>query len=343
MSDVRKLDAIRRCARPDVAGRPVYVFLPGHVPRGFDLERLLMHAILVMHDEVVNGAPFSAVWVCHNTDEDAQRLPWTWVRYVYRLLPPAYHAGAKAIGLAHPSLGVRAVMLGLSYVLSTPFWDKLVFADRVEFLDEIAKLDVLDLPQASTAAGATPPACARDRRVCDPRDGPVVEPSRTWRVHWLSPSARRRCLTTTSTSTRTPRRPAPTRRHRTSRRATRATIPHGRLSPSQVAEQASSAANGTFSGLGVLGLDGGSNRAAGGWDEAPAEIARPARTCGSLGMGVGAVRAWPGLDLGEISARSRRDLVRSTRRSLRRSGARAAAVSGRSGGSTSATCAERPA
>jgi len=227
LSDVRKLDAIRRCARPDVAGRPVYVFLPGHVPRGFDLERLLMHAILVMHDEVVNGAPFSAVWVCHNTDEDAQRLPWTWVRYVYRLLPPAYHAGAKAIGLAHPSLGVRAVMLGLSYVLSTPFWDKLVFADRVEFLDEIAKLDVLDLPQASTAAGATPPACARDRRVCDPRDGPVVEPSRTWRVHWLSPSARRRCLTTTSTSTRTPRRPAPTRRRHTSRRAARATISHG--------------------------------------------------------------------------------------------------------------------
>jgi len=74
------------------------------------------------------------------------------------------------------------------------------------------------------------------------------------------------------------------------------------LSPSQVAEQASSAANGTFSGLGVLGLDGGSNRAAGGWDEAPAEIARPARTCGSLGMGVGAVRAWSRLDLGLISA-----------------------------------------
>ena len=182
LSDVRKLDAIRRCARPDVAGRPVYVFLPGHVPRGFDLERLLMHAILVMHDEVVNGAPFSAVWVCHNTDEDAQRLSWTWVRYVYRLLPPAYHAGAKAIGLAHPSLGVRAVMLGLSYVLSTPFWDKLVFADRVEFLDEIAKLDVLDLPQASTAKGGMrPPAC--DRRVCDPRDGPVGEPPRTRRVH----------------------------------------------------------------------------------------------------------------------------------------------------------------
>ena len=89
-----------------------------------------------MHDSVVVGdRAYTAVWVCNNLE--ASQLGYFWFRRQYKMVPHEYHKNMRSLAVVHPGLGVRMTLLLLSYMLKHSFWDKLIYADRIEFLDEV--------------------------------------------------------------------------------------------------------------------------------------------------------------------------------------------------------------
>jgi hypothetical protein len=166
--DVKALNVVQAQGK-DKSGRPVFLFFPGHLPAGFDVERVVMYAVLLMHPAVVErNEPYSAVWMTNNIREDAQSLGYRWFRRQYMMLPDAYRTNLHMVAIVHPTLSVsrppapaararstrprarrqvRLLLLALSYVIRFSFWEKLLYADRIEFLDELLEPSGLQLPQ----------------------------------------------------------------------------------------------------------------------------------------------------------------------------------------------------
>lgn len=128
--DMEQLDLVRK-AGVDKEGRDVYMFFPGNLPQGVDLDKVTMYVLRLMHDSVVRAErPFTAVWVCNNM-LDSQLSFW-WFRRTYKMLPHAYKKQMRCLCIVHPSIQVRMLLLLLSYVVKHSFWEKLVYADRIE-------------------------------------------------------------------------------------------------------------------------------------------------------------------------------------------------------------------
>ena len=135
--DIERMDVVRK-AGIDKEGRDVYIFLPENLPEGVDLERVTMYGVWLMHESVVAQArPYTAVWVCNNVHDS--RLGFSWFRRIYKMLPHAYHKQMRCVCVVHPSIQVRLLVFMLSYIVKHSFWEKLVYADRIEFLDEVLK------------------------------------------------------------------------------------------------------------------------------------------------------------------------------------------------------------
>jgi len=142
---LKRMDVVRRAKVQDKFQRDIFLFFPAHMPEGADLERIVMYAIWLMHDPVVVGnRPYSAVWVCNNLE--ASQLGYFWFRRTYKMVPHEYHKNMRSLAIVHPGLGVRLTLLLLSYMLKASFWEKLVYADRIEFLDEVVEPKALELP-----------------------------------------------------------------------------------------------------------------------------------------------------------------------------------------------------
>ena len=75
------------------------------------------------------------MWVCNN--EENSQLGYFWFRRQYHMVPHTYKKNMRAVCLVHPSASVRLLVFFLSYICRTSFWDKLIYADRLEFLDEL--------------------------------------------------------------------------------------------------------------------------------------------------------------------------------------------------------------
>eukprot|EP00965_Chrysotila_dentata_P157922 5217852-Pleurochrysis_carterae.AAC.4 len=136
--DIEKLDAIRRAQIKDKFGRDVFMFFPGNLPAGVDLSKVVMYGLLCMHESVVKqNNPYTIVWACNNENDEAQSLSYLWLRRQYYMVPHEYHANMRCLAVVHPRVGVRMMLLLLSYMLKRSFWDKLIYADRIEFLDEV--------------------------------------------------------------------------------------------------------------------------------------------------------------------------------------------------------------
>lgn len=132
---IEKLDVVRHSG-VDKEGRNVFMFFPAHLPEGVDLEDITMYALWLMHDPVVRQSkPYTAVWVCNN--ELDSRLSFWWFRRTYKMLPKAYHDGMRCLCIVHPSIQVRILLYLLSFFVKHTFWEKIFFADRIEFLDEV--------------------------------------------------------------------------------------------------------------------------------------------------------------------------------------------------------------
>uniref|UniRef100_A0A7S4C1W5 CRAL-TRIO domain-containing protein n=1 Tax=Chrysotila carterae TaxID=13221 RepID=A0A7S4C1W5_CHRCT len=146
--DIEKLDAIRRAQIKDKFGRDVFMFFPGNLPAGVDLSKVVMYGLLCMHESVVKqNNPYTIVWACNNENDEAQSLSYLWLRRQYYMVPHEYHANMRCLAVVHPRVGVRMMLLLLSYMLKRSFWDKLIYADRIEFLDEVVNPKLLDLPR----------------------------------------------------------------------------------------------------------------------------------------------------------------------------------------------------
>ena len=132
-ADVEHLDVFR-CTGPDKEGRPVFMFIPSHLPADADLERVTLYAFSKMHQTIiVEKRDYTALWLCNNGDDSSQlTLRWFW--RTFWETPYEYHERLATFCVVHPSLLVRTRMFFLSYVTRS-FWEKLDYCDRLEFLD----------------------------------------------------------------------------------------------------------------------------------------------------------------------------------------------------------------
>lgn len=145
-SEIEAMGVIRN-AGMDKEGRVTFMFFPASLPEGCDLERISMYAVWLMHETVVrDGKDFTAVWVCNNLLDS--RLTFWWFRSIYKMLPHAYHKQMRSICVVHPSIQVRLILFLLSYVVKGDIWPKLLYADRIEFLDEVlTDVQITSLPE----------------------------------------------------------------------------------------------------------------------------------------------------------------------------------------------------
>lgn len=146
---VEAVGAVQRAPINDKEGRPIFLFYPSRLAageaEGVSLEQVMSHALLLMHSTVVTrDSAYTVVWVTNNLDPD--RLGYFWFRSTYKMVPRAYHKNMRSLCIVHPSISTRLTLLMLSYMLSTTFWEKLVYADRIEFLDEVLDYKTVGLP-----------------------------------------------------------------------------------------------------------------------------------------------------------------------------------------------------
>ncbi|KAL3929589.1 MAG: hypothetical protein SGPRY_001895, partial [Prymnesium sp.] len=134
-AEVEAMDVVRYSGE-DKEGRAVFMFLPGNLSEEIDLELVSMYALWLMHDTVVRqGKPYTAVWICNNLLDS--RLSFWWFRRTYRMLPHSYHKQMRCLCMVHPSMQVRIILFMLSFVIRNSLWNKLFYAERIEFLDEV--------------------------------------------------------------------------------------------------------------------------------------------------------------------------------------------------------------
>ena len=143
--DIQKMDVVRRTGR-DKEGRPVFMFIPGNLERGVDLERVTMYCLTLMHDVVVaQDKPFACVWLCNNLWPS--KLGFLFFRRTYNMVPRPYRKNMHWLRIVHPSIQVRLLLFALSYYVKESFWEKFDYCDRIEFLDEVVPVAQLKLPQ----------------------------------------------------------------------------------------------------------------------------------------------------------------------------------------------------
>ena len=112
------------------------------------LERATLCVFAKLHQlVVVEQREFIVLWICNNRDTPSP-LPLSWWRQTYWSVPYIYHERLQTLCVVHPSIAVRAKLFLLSYLPRHSFWEKLDYADRLEFLDAHVPLAVVkSLPQ----------------------------------------------------------------------------------------------------------------------------------------------------------------------------------------------------
>jgi hypothetical protein len=84
----------------------------------------------------------TVLWLCNNRDTPSS-LPLSWWRRTYWSVPYCFHERLHCLAVVHPSLQVRAVLFALSYLPRHSFWEKLDYADRLEFLDSHVPIELV--------------------------------------------------------------------------------------------------------------------------------------------------------------------------------------------------------
>jgi hypothetical protein len=137
-ADIVKLDVFRLTG-PDNWGRPVFLFIPEHLPDWNTeavVERFSMYVVSVIHDVVVRQEKdYTIIWCCNNSGD--RPLKYRWWKRIWNSMPYQYHEHLQSLCIVHPSLSVRMMVFALSYLPTKhDFWNKINFADRLEFLDQ---------------------------------------------------------------------------------------------------------------------------------------------------------------------------------------------------------------
>jgi hypothetical protein len=144
--EIEEMDILR--VAQDKKKRPVFIFLPAHLPAGVDLDMVMLYVFCKLHKPVVREEKrYQAFWMCNNGDSPS-RLTLRWFRRVWRMTPYEYHYRLVTLAVVHPPIHVRLNMslFGFAQMLGcTRFslWDKVDFVDRIEFLEHYVKMEVI--------------------------------------------------------------------------------------------------------------------------------------------------------------------------------------------------------
>ena len=142
---IRDNAIVTQSKKPDHHGRATFVFHPARIQPDTDLDLLTTYAVALLHEHVaLHDKPYTVVWISDQLGQG--RLNFFWFRRIYKMVPPEFHHNMRSLAIVHPTLTVRFTLFCLSYLLQRSFWDKLYYADRVEFLDELMDVDALELP-----------------------------------------------------------------------------------------------------------------------------------------------------------------------------------------------------
>ena len=159
---VEAMDVLRECGL-DTAGRAVFMFIPGNLnldaardgKAAVTLELVTQFCVLKMHDWIVqDDKHYAIIWLCNNIH--SSQLSYRFFRRTYKMVPYAFRKNMRSLSVVHPGIKVRMLLFLLSYITKTSFWEKLHYADRVEFLDEVHALGSAALMPTCPQAGCAP-------------------------------------------------------------------------------------------------------------------------------------------------------------------------------------------
>ena len=144
--DLRDIEALNVVSKAgvDSGGRPIVLFCGANLPATtVDMDRVLLFLVRLM-DPIVS-APYVVVYL-HTNLSDENRPELSWLRKTYQILDRKYKKNVAHIYVVHPTFWTKAVFWFLTPFISSKFWRKLVYVDRVAELAAVAP--DLQLPDA---------------------------------------------------------------------------------------------------------------------------------------------------------------------------------------------------
>eukprot|EP00761_Pharyngomonas_kirbyi_P003604 gb/GECH01003608.1/.p1 GENE.gb/GECH01003608.1/~~gb/GECH01003608.1/.p1 ORF type:complete len:753 (+),score=183.31 gb/GECH01003608.1/:1-2259(+) len=142
LSDIEERNIINIIGQ-DKQGRKVCLFVESRLPPKQDLNRVLLYIVRKM-DQLVDN-PYVVVY-CVNNNSNVQRPQFSWLRDVYRRLTRKYKKNMKDLFVLHPTFWMKLMFRFFRPFLSTKFYRKLHYLDRVSQLYSFVDKSELSLP-----------------------------------------------------------------------------------------------------------------------------------------------------------------------------------------------------
>ena len=141
--DMKALNMLYRCGI-DKQGRPVIVFVACNIPaKKIDPDRFLLFIISVMDKLADNDYTFVFVNTLATSDN---RPTFKWMRKAYSILNRKYKKNLKALYIVHPQFWTKMIFRLFKPFISSKFWKKLTYIDRIGDLYQFIDRDQIDLP-----------------------------------------------------------------------------------------------------------------------------------------------------------------------------------------------------
>uniref|UniRef100_A0A7N0TRJ0 Appr-1-p processing enzyme family protein n=1 Tax=Kalanchoe fedtschenkoi TaxID=63787 RepID=A0A7N0TRJ0_KALFE len=128
----------------DSEGRPVMVIVGAHfLLRCLDLERFILY--VVKEFEPLIQKPYSIVYF-HSAASLQVQPDFGWMRRLQQILGRKHQRNLHAIYVLHPTLGLKATVLGLQMFVDSLVWKKVVYVDRLLQLFRYVPREQLTIP-----------------------------------------------------------------------------------------------------------------------------------------------------------------------------------------------------
>ncbi|KAL3695427.1 hypothetical protein R1sor_009503 [Riccia sorocarpa] len=128
----------------DMDGRPVMVVVGAHfLLRCLDLERFVLY--VVKEFEPLISKPYTIVYF-HSAASLQLQPDLGWVKRLQQILGRRHRSNLHAIYVLHPTLGLRAAVVGLQLLVDAEVWKKVVYVERLLDLFRYVPREQLTIP-----------------------------------------------------------------------------------------------------------------------------------------------------------------------------------------------------
>jgi hypothetical protein len=128
----------------DVDGRPIMVVVGAHfLLRCLDLERFVLYVVKEM--EPLINRPYSIVYF-HSDAALSIHQDLGWVKRLHQILGRRHKHNLHAIYILHPSYGLRAMVMALSFLVEPEVWKKVIYVERLPDLFRYVPREQLTIP-----------------------------------------------------------------------------------------------------------------------------------------------------------------------------------------------------